>query len=89
MATKAEIVNAILKGIGIRPTSFLLRWSPAWKNPFHFDLLEVSKCRTDGGIVTRFISQSPRAALHLGHKIENPKVYSVFEFFMVQMRLIR
>ncbi len=89
MANRAEIVNAVLKGLGIRPTSFLLRWSPTWKNPFRFDLLEVSKCRTDGGIVTRQFAQSPRAVMHLGHHVENPKIYSLFEFFMVQMRLIR
>lgn len=88
MTQREEIKNAILKGLGLRPTSFLLRWSPAWTNPFHFDLLEVSKCDSDGEIVTRNSAQSP-LGLHAGHHIKNPKCYSLFEVLKVQMRLIR
>lgn len=88
MATKAEIVNAVLKGIGRRPTSHLIRWDPTFKNPFHFGLVEVSKCETDGGVVTPTMPQHLRP-LHAGHHIKNPKMYSFWEFFQVQLRLIR
>jgi hypothetical protein len=88
MATKAEIANAVLKGLGRRPTRFLFRWEPTWKNPFRFGLLEVSKCETDGGVVTPTMSQRLRP-LHAGHKIKDPKMYSIIEFLGVQIRLIR
>ena len=83
-----EIVNAILKGTGIRPTSLLLRWSPTLKNPFRFDLLEVIKCDVDGGVVTLKSAQSPRGS-HAGHRLSSPKCYSLFEFLLVQLRVIR
>lgn len=86
--TMAEIVNALLKGLGRRPTSFIIRWNPTFRNPFRFDLLEVSKCETDGGIVTPTMPQH-RRAVHAGHKVKNPRYYSLFEFLMVQMRVIR
>lgn len=82
-------LTAFMKGVGVWPTSFLLRWSPTWKNPFRFDLLEVMRCETDGGIVTLKSSQSSRAALHLGHRIKNPQRYSLFELLKVQLRIIR
>lgn len=86
--TKAEVVNGILKGLGRRPTSFLLRWSPTFKNPFHFDLVEVSKCETDGGVVTSTMPQY-RRSLHAGHHLKNPKYYSIFDVLKVQLRVIR
>jgi hypothetical protein len=85
--TKAEIANAILKGTGRRPTKFLFRWEPTWKNPLHVGLLEVSKCELDGGVVTTTMPQHSRS-LHLGHKVLDPRVYSVWEFLQVQLRLI-
>jgi hypothetical protein len=88
MATRSEIKNALLKGMGIRPTSFLLRWSPSLKKPFNFDLLEVSRCRTDGGIVTPTMPQSLRH-LHSGHYINSPACYSLFDFLKVQIRWVR
>lgn len=88
MATKSEIVNAVLKGTGRRPTSFLFRWEPTLKNPFRLGLQEVSKCETDGGVVTPTMPQRLRP-LHAGHKIMNPKMYSLWELFQVQVRLIR
>lgn len=88
MYAKGEIKNAVLKGLGIRPTSFLLRWAPSLKDPFHFDLLEVSKCDSDGEIVTRKLAQSPLGT-HAGHQLKNPKCYSVFEVMKVQLRIIR
>lgn len=81
-------MNAILKGFGRRPTSFLFRWNPTFKNPFNIGLLEVSKCETDGGIVTPTMSQY-RRSFHAGHHMRNPKYYSLFEFLMVQLRVIQ
>ncbi len=87
MASKNEIVNAVLKGLGRRPTSFLLRWSPTLKNLLRFDLVEVSKCEADGGIVTPTMPQSSRAQ-HAGHKMVTPRYYSLWEVFKVQLRWI-
>jgi hypothetical protein len=85
--TKGEIINAILKGLGRRPTANLLRWSPTFKNPIAFDLLEVFRCQTDGELVTTKIAQTPR---HGGHTdIRTPGRYSWFEFLKVQLRIIR
>lgn len=81
-------MNGLLKGLGRRPTSQLLRWSPTFCNPFKLDLLEVSKCETDGGVVTSTMSQSRRAA-HAGHKIKSPQYYSLWEVLKVQLRMIR
>lgn len=81
------MINAILKGVGRRPTSYLLRWKPSLKNPFHFDLVEVAKCNMDGGVVTPE-SNSRRLSLHAGHKIGNPKTYNLWEFLQVQLRII-
>lgn len=86
--TKGDILNAVLKGLGRRPTSFLFRWNPTFRNPFKCDLLEVSKCETDGDVVTSTMSQR-RCSLHAGHKIKSPKFYSIFDLLMVQLRLIR
>lgn len=88
MASRAEIVNAILKGLGRRPTSFLLRWNPTFRNPFHFDLVEVSKCEADGGIVTPTMPQSSRP-FHAGHKMRSPNYFSLLDVFKVQLRIIR
>ena len=85
---KSETKNAILKGLGIRPTSLLLRWSPTLRNPFRFDLLEVSKCDSDGEVVTLKGAQSP-LGIHAGHHLKNPKVYSLWEFMKVQLRIIQ
>lgn len=89
MPTRSEIVTAILKGIGQKPTSFMLRWSPTFKEPFHFDLLELMRCDTDGGVVTRKLAQSPRAVEHLGHRLKNPSIFSLFDFLKVQLRIIQ
>lgn len=88
MATRSEIKSALLKGIGIRPTSFLLRWKPSFRKPFNFDLLEVSRCRTDGEIVTPTMPQSLRP-LHGGHYVKSPCCYSFLDFLKVQLRWIR
>ena len=88
MATRSERANAILKGLGQRPTSFLLRYSPSFKNPFQFDLLEVFTCDTDGGVVTRFSAQSPLGT-HAGHKLRNPNMYSLWQWIKAQFRVIR
>jgi len=85
---KDEFKNAVLKGFGFRPTSLLLRWSPTWKNPFRFDLLEVGKCEADGGVVTATMPQRS-LALHAGHKIVSPRYYSLLEVLGVQLRVIR
>lgn len=83
-----EFWTAILKGLGRRPTRYLLRYSPTWIRPFRFDLLEVSRCETDGMVVTANLPQSSRR-LHAGHRIKSPKLYSLWEVLMVQLRLIR
>lgn len=88
MATRSEIKNAILKGIGKRPTSQLLRWSPTFENPFNFDLVEVSRCQADGGVVTSTMPQHLRP-LHGGHRINSPSYFSLWELFQVQLRVIR
>jgi hypothetical protein len=86
--TTVELLNGILKGIGFRPTSFLLRWSPSFKNPFSFDLVEVMKCATDGGIVTKKSAQSSLGT-HVGHHVKSPGRYGLFEFLLVQLRVIQ
>lgn len=83
-----ELKTLLMRGTGRWPTSYLLRWRPTFKKPFQFDLLEVMRCETDGEIVTRKLSQSPRAALHAGHKVKNPQRYSFFEWIQVQVGLI-
>ncbi len=83
----SDFVNAVLKGLGRRPTKFLFRWEPSWKNPLRIGLFEVSKCETDGGVVTPTMPQRLRL-LHAGHKIKDPKYYSLWEFLQVQVRLI-
>ena len=88
MAAMAEIVNAVLKGLGRRPTKYLFRWEPSFRNPFKISLFEVSKCETDGGIVTPTMPQYLRH-LHGGHKIKDPKMYSWLEFLAIQLRAIR
>ncbi len=88
MATKAEVQNAILKGLGIRPTSQLLVWKPSLKKPFEFGLLEVSKCATDGGVVTAKSAQSPLGT-HAGHEIKTPAMYSLWQVIKVQLRIIQ
>jgi hypothetical protein len=89
MATRAEIWNAVLKGLGLRPTFYLLRWVPTLKAPFHFDLVEIMKCSADGGIVTRASAQSPRGADHLGHRILSPNYWGLWTWLKVQLRVIR
>lgn len=86
--TKEEIKNAIFKGLGIRPTFFLLKWTPIWKNPFKFSLLEIMKCSADGGIVTKKSAQSPRGE-HSGHRIISPNYFGWWTFFKVQLRIIQ
>lgn len=88
MTKGAELLRAIKKGIGLLPTSFLLRWSPSFSSPLRFDLIEVSRCETDGLVVTPTMSQSDRG-LHAGHRVKSPKTYSLFEFLKVQLRVIR
>lgn len=87
MSTKSEIKNAVLKGLGMRPTRFLIRWCPTRKNPFELDLLEILRCETDGGIVTLKSAQSP-VGDHLGHKIKSPGYFSIWEFLKVQLRIV-
>lgn len=82
-------MNAILRGLGLRPTFFLLRWNPTWKNPFCFDLLEIMKCSADGGIVTLKSARSPRGADHLGHRILSPNYWGFLTFLKVQLRVIQ
>lgn len=84
-----ELKTAVLKGFGLWPTCYILRWSPTWKEPFRFDLLEVMKCEADGGVVTLKSAQSRRAAPHLGHRILSPKCYSFWEVLKVQLRVIQ
>lgn len=86
---KGELKQAILKGIGRKPTSWLLRWTPTFREPFQFDLVEVMRCDTDGGIVTRRMAQSPRAVDHVGHKLKSPSYFSVLDFLKVQLRIIQ
>jgi hypothetical protein len=48
------------------------------------------RCETDGGVVTMRSAQHPRTApLHAGHYIKNPRVYSLWEWLKVQLRIIR
>lgn len=85
---KAETINAILKGIGLRPTRLLLRWSPTLRNPFRFDLLEVMRCGSDGEVVTYKSAQSPLGT-HASHQIKSPGLFSWLDVFKVQIRWIR
>lgn len=88
MPKGSEIVNAILKGLGRRPTRYVLRYSPTFKYPFRFDLLEVFRCETDGGLVTPTMSQASRP-LHAGHHIKDPSLFSVWDVIKIQLRLVR
>ncbi len=83
-----ETWTAILKGFGFLPTSYLLRWSPSFKNPFRFDLVEVLRCETDGMALGVNAPESSRR-LHAGHKFKQPKKYSLWEVFLVQVREIK
>jgi len=83
-----QILTAILKGTGRYPTRYLLRWSPTFKNPLRFDLVEVSKCEADGCAVGDNASQRT-LALHAGHRRKQPSCYSVIDLLKVQLRLIR
>lgn len=86
--TKVEFINCILKGLGRRPTQFLLRWSPNFKNPFEFDLLEVMRCDSDGEVVTYKSAQSSLGT-HASHRIKSPGRFSLLDFIKVQLRIIR
>lgn len=88
MVTTAEVMNAVLKGIGLKPTRFLFRWEPTLKNPFKLGLLEVFRCDTDGGVGTPTMPQHHRA-VHGGHRFKDPHHYSLWELLKVQLRLIR
>lgn len=79
-------VTALMKGTGRWPTGYLFQWSPTFKNPLRFTLLEVSKCNVDGGVVTPTMSQRFRS-LHSGHRIGSPKMFTWLEFFKVQLRV--
>jgi len=86
---KPEIKSAILKGLGRRPTFYLLRWEPTKDNWFRFGLVEIMKCSADGGVVTNKSAQSPRGADHLGHRILSPNCWSFWTFLKVQLRIIQ
>jgi hypothetical protein len=86
--TWIETINGILKGLGRRPTRYLLRWNPSLRKPFNFDLLEVMRCDSDGEIVTYKSAQSPLGT-HASHRIKSPGRFSLLDFFCVQLRIIR
>jgi len=86
--TLGEWWFVIRKAFGTLPTTHLIRWSPTFRNPFHYDLLEVDRCETDGMVVTRQVYRSP-VGLHAGHKMKSPKRYSLWELLLVQLRVIR
>lgn len=86
--TKAEVINAIMKGLGLRPTRYLFRWSPTLRNPFHFDLLEVMRCDSDGEMMTYKKASSPLGN-HASHRVKSPGRYSLLELLMVQTRVIQ
>lgn len=88
MAKKAEMWNAVMKGLGCRPTRYLLRWTPTFKHPFQFDLQEVFRCRVDGEVLTPTTPESFRQ-LHGGHHFDDPHRYSLWELLKVQLRIIR
>lgn len=86
--TKAERINGLLKGIGQRPTRFLLRYSPTLKNPLRFDLLEVMRCDADGDVMTYKKATHP-LGVHAGHKVKSPSCFSWWDFLLVQLRIIQ
>lgn len=86
---KPEIRSAILKGIGLLPTHYALRWSPSLMNPFRFDLLELQRCETDGGLVNCNNSSQDSLRLHPGHRLKDPITFSPFEFLLIQLRIIK
>lgn len=83
-----ELWTAILKGTGFLPTKYLWAWTPSFKNPFNFELVEVQRCETDGTAFGTKMPQSSRR-LHGGHKFKQPKKYSLWELFLVQIREIK
>lgn len=83
----AELKNAFLKGIGKRPTRYVFRYSPTWKNPFQFDLLEIMRCDADGDVITYKKASHP-LGIHAGHRVKSPGKFSFFELLLVQLRAI-
>jgi len=77
--TLKEYWNAYVKASGLFvPTKFLWR-------PFG-TLLEVDRCAVDGGLVTNSANSLSR---HLGHRLNQPVLISLFEMFKVWTRIIR
>lgn len=70
---------ALLKLIGLLPTRFVWR-------PFG-GLIEIDRCRVDGAIVPS--TQSGIIERHVGHELRQPVKLSLFEIFLVWVRVIR
>lgn len=83
-----EIIHGLMKGLGMKPTRFLLRWSPTFKNPVHFDLLEVMRCDSDGEVMTYKKASSPLGD-HASHRVKSPGRFSFWDVFLVQIRVIQ
>lgn len=85
---KPEIKTAILKGLGFYPTHYALRWSPTLKNPVRFDLLELQRCETDGGLLNVKNNSQAFLRLHAGHRLKDPVTFGLWEFLLIQARII-
>lgn len=81
--------RAILKGFGFYPTHYALRYSPTLKNPFRFDLVQLQRCRTDGALLNYENTSLALLSLHPGHFLVDPVTFSLWEFFLIQVRIIR
>ena len=74
-----DYVKAYLKAIGIFiPTAYIWR-------PFG-EVLEVDRCVVDGGLVTNSQESLSR---HGGHRMKGPVIISIFEMFLIWVRIIR
>ena len=77
--TPKEYISAYIKASGLFiPTPLVWR-------PFG-ELLEIDRCVVDGRLVTNSQSSIQR---HLGHRLHNPVVLSLFEMVLIWLRIIR
>lgn len=84
-----QIKRALFKGIGVYPTHYAIRWSPSFKNPFNLDLIELQRCQTDGVLLSCKNNSEALLSLHAGHQLKDPVTFSLWEFFLVQIRWIK
>ena len=77
--TLKEYISAYIRLSGLFwPTRYIWR-------PFG-EILEIDRCAVDGGIVTYSQASLSR---HLGHTMKQPVIISVWELFLIWVRVIQ